>query len=132
MSSTKIIDLKPIMRPLASAFLKAAEVEGLAMIITCTFRSMEEQAELYKIGRTKPGRKVTNALPGQSSHNYGLALDGVPLYHGKPAWKTTGEELKLWNLYGELAEAAGLEWAGRWTRFREFPHVQMKNWRDYI
>ncbi|MFM8939774.1 MAG: M15 family metallopeptidase [Phenylobacterium sp.] len=25
---------------------------------------------------------------------------------------------------GELGEAMGLEWAGRWTRFREYPHFQ--------
>lgn len=37
--------------------------------LTCTHRSYDEQAELYAIGRTKPGRKVTNAKPGTSKHN---------------------------------------------------------------
>lgn len=43
------------------------------------FRSNERQAELYCLGRTLPGRIVTNAMPGQSFHNYGLAFDWAPL-----------------------------------------------------
>lgn len=41
--------------------------------ITHTLRTFEEQAELYAQGRTKPGKRVTNAKPGFSFHNYGLA-----------------------------------------------------------
>lgn len=41
------------------------------------FRTHQQQAELYAKGRTAPGPKVTWAKPGQSYHNYGLAVDIV-------------------------------------------------------
>jgi len=55
--------------------------------IVSGYRSMEEQLALYKKGRTKlevaqrvkkTGRdgSVTDAYPGESPHNYGLAIDG--------------------------------------------------------
>jgi hypothetical protein len=41
--------------------------------ITDTLRTFQEQEMLYANGRTKPGKIVTKAKPGQSYHNYGLA-----------------------------------------------------------
>lgn len=38
-------------------------------------RTMAEQAALYFQGRTAPGKIVTNARPGMSLHNYGIAVD---------------------------------------------------------
>jgi peptidoglycan LD-endopeptidase CwlK len=131
MASKSIDDLQPVMQPHARAFEAACRVAGLPVLIYCTLRSIDEQATLYAQGRTTPGRIVTNAKPGSSAHNFGLALDAVPLLAGKPAWKTTGQELLLWNQYGACARLAGLEWAGDWTRMREFPHVQMPSWRSY-
>ena len=40
---------------------------------------MEEQAALFAIGRTAPGKIVTKARPGESYHNHGLAFDWAPL-----------------------------------------------------
>jgi len=59
---------------------------GLQGTIVSGYRSMEEQAVLYRKGRTpaevaarvsKQGRDgaVTDAPPGSSAHNYGLAID---------------------------------------------------------
>jgi peptidoglycan L-alanyl-D-glutamate endopeptidase CwlK len=130
-SSRKLTDLHPLMQPLVVDFLARAELEGIDLLVTCTYRSDEEQEKLYAIGRTKPGRRVTNAPPGRSMHNFrfcgkpaSLAVDVVPLRAGKPVWGTTGADLALWQKVGQLGEAAGLEWAGRWKRFREFPHFQ--------
>lgn len=55
--------------------------KGLRCRITDTFRSPEEQSELYKFGRTifyRNGHrigKVTNAKEFESFHNFGLGLD---------------------------------------------------------
>ncbi len=38
-----------------------------------TLRTYKEQNDLYALGRTKPGKKVTNAPGGRSYHNFGLA-----------------------------------------------------------
>ena len=117
------------MRARAAAWLKACTTEGLDVLVYCTLRSMQEQAELYAQGRSKPGRIVTYAKPGQSAHNYGLALDFCPLLAGKPVWSAAS---LLWKRPIALAEDAGLESASRWTRFIEYPHLQVPDWRSYI
>lgn len=40
-------------------------------------RTKKEQDDLYKQGRSKPGKKVTWVRGGYSYHNYGLAIDIV-------------------------------------------------------
>lgn len=124
MPSRDLYDLHPTVRAKATAHLMACEAHGIDLLVTCTYRSVAEQDALYAQGRTKPGKKVTNAKGGQSFHNYRLAYDVVPLRNGKPVWGTSGEDGKLWQRVGELGEGAGLEWAGRWTKFKEFPHFQ--------
>jgi len=63
-----------------------ADFLGYSGVIVSAFRSSEEQAVLYAKGRTlqeirdrvkKLGRggTVTDAPPGSSAHNYGLAID---------------------------------------------------------
>jgi peptidoglycan L-alanyl-D-glutamate endopeptidase CwlK len=54
--------------------------KGVRLRLSYTFRTHEEQEALYAQGRTKPGKRVTNAKGGQSIHNYGLAFDIVILY----------------------------------------------------
>ena len=127
MPSRDLYDLHPTVRAKASAHLMACEDNDIQLLVTSTYRSIAEQDALYAQGRTKPGKKVTNAKGGQSFHNYRLAYDVVPLRNGKPVWGTTGADGKLWQRVGELGEGAGLEWAGRWTKFREFPHFQFTN-----
>jgi peptidoglycan L-alanyl-D-glutamate endopeptidase CwlK len=40
---------------------------------------------------------------------------------GKPRWDVKDA---VWQEVGRLGKAAGLEWAGDWKRFREYPHFQ--------
>lgn len=127
MASRSLDDLDPRFRQRFVDWKAACDAEGIDVLITCTLRSNAEQNALYAIGRTKPGRKVTNAQAGQSAHNYGLALDFVPLENGKPAW---ADSHPAWRKAGNLAVAHGLEWAGNWTTFREYPHIQVPNWKD--
>jgi peptidoglycan L-alanyl-D-glutamate endopeptidase CwlK len=93
------------------------------VLVYCTLRTAEEQAELYARGRTKPGPKVTMAAPWQSWHQYGRAVDAVPLVHGKPLWRYDGMRYE-WQVFADEARAAGLEWSGDWKRFKEYVHVQ--------
>jgi peptidoglycan L-alanyl-D-glutamate endopeptidase CwlK len=104
--------------------MEMCTAEGIDVLITCTYRSAQEQDELYAQGRTKPGRIVTKARGGQSYHQYRVAYDVVPLRNGKPVWGTRDADGALWQRVGELGEKAGLEWAGRWVRMKEFPHFQ--------
>lgn len=123
-SSRDISELRPPVQVLAKDFLARCKAAGIDILVTCTYRDAEEQDRLYAIGRTTPGKKVTNAKAGQSFHNFRCAFDCVPLRHGKPVWGTAGADGELWNRVGEIGVACGLEWAGKWTRFREYPHFQ--------
>jgi peptidoglycan L-alanyl-D-glutamate endopeptidase CwlK len=95
-------------------------------------RPNQEQDELYKIGRSLPGKIVTNARAGESAHNpdkdgKAHAYDCVPLIGGKPMWDANHPS---WRIVGECAEEAGLVWSGRWTgKLKEVAHMQNANWR---
>jgi peptidoglycan L-alanyl-D-glutamate endopeptidase CwlK len=105
---------------MAREFIAKCAADGIDVIITSTYRDAESQAALYAQGRTAPGKRVTNAKAGQSYHNYRCAFDFVPIVNGKAAWNDSA----LFERCGKIAESVGLEWAGRWTRFREAAHCQ--------
>lgn len=122
-SSRNLYDLHPVVAAHATTFIARAELElDCKLLVTCTFRDGEAQDELYARGRTKPGPVVTNAKAGESAHNYGLALDIVPLVAGKPLWDSSDP---IWQELGRLGKECGFEWAGDWRTFREYPHFQM-------
>ena len=123
MASRSLDDLNPPTRNLANAFEAACKDAGMDVLIYCTYRPDSEQDELYAIGRTKPGNKVTNARGGESWHNWHSAFDFVPTIGGKPQWGDS----KLYLKCGIIAESVGLEWAGRWTgSLKETAHCQYR------
>ena len=77
MSSRQLKDLHPKLAVIASKFLDALDNAGLDILVTCTYRSGDEQDTLYAQGRTAPGNIVTRARAGQSDHNF--TIDGVPV-----------------------------------------------------
>lgn len=128
MASRRLEDLAQPVQSAAQGLLKAAALRGFDVLIYCTLRSNAEQAALYASGRTVAGPLLTNAKPGSSMHNpdasgKAWAFDAVPMVAGKPQW-SNDEALET---MGELGEAAGLEWAGRWRgSLRERAHFQIK------
>ena len=120
MASRSLDDLDPHAKSRCSAWLELCRMEGIDVLVYCTYRSSEEQNELYKIGRSLPGKIVTCALGGQSYHQYRCAWDAVPLIAGKPAWSNS----KLYKRMGELAGQLGIDWAGLWISFKETAHFQ--------
>lgn len=123
-ASGDIAALHPIVAAKARAFLESCKAQGIELLVTSTYRDNESQDALYAQGRSRPGKKVTNARGGQSFHNWRVAFDVVPLRLGKPVWGTAGEDGRLWQRIGAVGKAHGLEWAGDWKRFREYPHFQ--------
>lgn len=119
MPSRKLEDLHPIVATKAKQFIELAEAEGIEILVTSTLRTFEEQAELFAIGRTKPGKKVTNAKPGESWHNFGLAFDVVPLVNGKAIWDSP-----FWGRIGTLGKQVGLRWGGDFRTFKDKPHFE--------
>lgn len=81
LSLERINTLHPKLRAEAAAIYTEAnnKLGKTRLRFSHTFRSIQEQNELYAKGRTKKGPIVTNAKGGQSYHNYGLAVDIVLL-----------------------------------------------------
>ena len=53
MASRKIEDLHPKLQPLALAFKRACRDRGVDVLIYMTYRSCQEQNDLYQQGRTQ-------------------------------------------------------------------------------
>jgi peptidoglycan L-alanyl-D-glutamate endopeptidase CwlK len=119
-NSHEITYLHPKVAAMCRKFIRRCASEGIEVIIISTFRDFECQDALYARGRTAPGRIVTNARAGQSYHNFRVAFDFVPVVNGKAQWMDD----ELFDKCGEIAESVGLEWAGRWTKFKEKDHCQ--------
>jgi peptidoglycan L-alanyl-D-glutamate endopeptidase CwlK len=42
------------------------------------------------------------------------------LVNGKAVW----DDQTIWKQVGEIGKSCGLEWAGDWKTFKEYPHFQ--------
>lgn len=111
-NSRNIDDLLPEVAAKCRAFLEKCAAAGLTVKITSTYRDYAEQAEIYAQGRSKPGKIVTYARPGDSWHNHRRAFDFVVINNGRMDWNDTksfkkaqgiGKECGLEPLNFELA-----------------------------
>jgi hypothetical protein len=119
-TNNRIEMLDPRVKEPAANFINKVQSDlGIKLRIVQGFRSISEQNDLYSIGRTTPGLKVTNARGGQSFHNYGLAIDVVIMKNGKPDWS------KLPDDAVKIGIKFGFEWGGNWSSFKDYPHFQM-------
>jgi peptidoglycan L-alanyl-D-glutamate endopeptidase CwlK len=114
------------MKNLLNGVMKAT---GHEIMVMSEYRSNEDQLEEFKKGRefingkwvvVDESKVVTNAGPGESFHNWRCAFDVAFVKDGQPDW---GEE-HPWTMLGEIGEAIGLEWGGRWKSFPDRPHFQ--------
>ena len=119
-NSRSLDDLLPVVKVKVQQFLDKAKAEGIDLLVTSTYRDNESQNVLYAQGRTTGGTKVTNAKAGQSFHNWRCAVDVVPIVNGKAVWN----DVNTWARVGVIGKSVGLEWAGDWKKFKEFPHFQ--------
>ena len=76
-------------------------------------------AGLYEIGEVEARTVCTNTL--RSNHMSGRAVDFVPVKDGKLWWNAPKE---VWEVMGEIGEACGLKWGGRWKDFPDSPHFE--------
>jgi peptidoglycan L-alanyl-D-glutamate endopeptidase CwlK len=114
--------------------------QGIRIAVTSGYRSLEEQAEKYGQGRKSyiyDGKeygdprspKVSNAKPGTSFHNFGLAFD-VTVFdiNKKPLFNDYAAYVKV----GKIGQELGLTWGADWDgdgdlkdeKFTDLPHFQ--------
>lgn len=103
---------------------------------TRTYSTIQEQNDLYSIGRTKPGKKVTNAKAWESIHNYGLAFDIVLVIdiNNDGTFETASFKVDdNWKLVAKYFKSKGWEWGNDWAKFKDAPHFQKTfglRWQD--
>ena len=135
MASRDTADLNEI---LTDAYKKAC-AEYLALypdkpqpFLTCTYRSNNEQTEVYSIGRTKKGKKVTNAQAGESPHNYkpSAAFDIAFITVGKKLDWSAGNFKLFADIILKIQPL--VFWGGNFQSIPDAPHFELKDWRKYV
>jgi len=116
----RITTLHPKVLPRVKEFINEAFKQGYKLRVTSGFRSYNEQTVLYSQGRTAAGNIVTNAKAGESSHNFGTAIDVVEIKDGKALWTNPN-----WNKIAQIAKQFGFSWGGDWVSFKDMPHFEM-------
>ena len=123
--SYKVFDgLQPDFKEKVIRWYEECREEGIKILVYCGYRSNEDQEKLYKQGRSTKGKKITNARAGQSFHNYGRAIDFVPVKSGESSWDDTASYIKAQRIGKEFGLRA-ISW--------ELPHLEdgsFKNWRE--
>jgi peptidoglycan L-alanyl-D-glutamate endopeptidase CwlK len=130
-SIDKLNLLHPKLRDLAISCYNqavAATPVGVHPYVVATYRTFEESAALYAQGRTTPGQIVTNAQPGQSYHNYGLAVDFGLIINGQVSYDVDANWMTVVNIF----DANGFNWGGNFPDgFHDNPHLENKMGTDW-
>jgi hypothetical protein len=107
--------LHPYFRDKVIELINRCERRGIHLAIVESYRTHAKQSE-YK----NMGRKYTRSGAGKSKHQYGLAIDVVPLVNGEPQWNNK----HLWRRIGVIGEQLGLRWGGRWRSLYDPGHFE--------
>lgn len=101
---------------------------GHAMFVVQGVRTAAQQKALYAQGRTAPGRIVTMKDGVVHKSNHQPWTDG--LGHAVDCAFLGPDPFSLshpWETYGQLVEAQGLTWGGRWTTPHDLPHAELRS-----
>jgi len=99
--------LHPYFRDKISQLIKICKTKGIELTVVETYRTHAKQHE-YKT----MGKKYTSSGAGRSKHQYGLAVDVVPIIDSAAVW----DNIALWRKVGAAGEKLGLRWGGRWRK----------------
>lgn len=102
---TDLNALHPYFRDRIIALIETCKAKGIELAIVESYRTPSKQHE-YKT----MGKKYTSSGAGKSKHQYGLAIDVVPIVDSAAVW----DNAALWRKIGVVGEKLGLRWGGRW------------------
>lgn len=149
-NTNKILSFKmnPILAKRTAETINEFEKKGRYFIVSDGYRSYVHQAAIYAQGReslesvnskrkiaglypikSADNKRVTNAKPGFSHHNFGLAVD---IYEVERSTESPNKASKLYfdnwrfkDFYEEMNEGGrGFKWG---ASFQDFPHI----WIDF-
>ena len=107
--------LHPYFRDKVEELIRRCNKVGISLAVVETYRTPSKQAEYFAMGK-----KYTKTTGGKSRHQYGLAVDVVPIINSVAVWNNH----KLWNKIGIIGERLGLRWGGRWRILYDPGHFE--------
>jgi len=129
-SIERIKTLHPKLRGEVTTIVENIYKRGVPVRVVYGIRTFAEQELLYSQGRTRPGGIVTNAKPGLSYHQYGLAIDLCLLTEGgkNVSWdiKVDNDKDKTpdWMEMVEEFKKFGWIWGGDFKSIKDYPHFE--------
>ncbi|MBL7856531.1 MAG: M15 family metallopeptidase [Cyclobacteriaceae bacterium] len=102
---TEVNALHPYFRDRILELIRTCRAKGIELAIVETYRTHAKQHEYQSMGK-----KYTRSGAGKSKHQYGLAIDVVPIVDSVAVW----DNKMLWQRIGIVGEKLGLRWGGRW------------------
>jgi hypothetical protein len=97
--------LHPYFRDKVMELIAICKSKGIELAVVETYRTVAKQNEYKTLGKI-----YTRNVGGRSKHQYGLAVDVVPVIDSVPSWHNEG----VWKKVGLAGEKLGLRWGGRW------------------
>jgi hypothetical protein len=97
--------LHPYFRDKIYKLIDNCRAKGISLVVVESYRTHAKQHEYFQMGR-----KYTRSTGGKSKHQYGLAVDVVPVKDSVAVW----DNVALWKKIGAEGEKLGLRWGGRW------------------
>lgn len=97
--------LHPYFRDKVIELIEVCHTKGIELAVVETYRTVAKQNEYKKLGKI-----YTRSVGGRSKHQYGLAVDVVPIIDSVASWHNEA----VWKKVGLAGEKLGLRWGGRW------------------
>ena len=107
--------LHPYFRDKVITLIALCKAKGIELAVVESYRTHSKQNEYQSMGN-----KYTRAAGGKSKHQYGLAVDVVPMIDSVAQWNN----VKLWRKVGVIGEQLGLRWGGRWRELYDPGHFE--------
>lgn len=128
-SEQRLLKVHPLLQQKIHYLASYLAGQNILIRVVQGLRNWNDQAKLYAQGRTTPGDIVTDAPPGHSMHEFGLAVDCEPSLNGVSGVYiqdgVAGSPRYL--SMRAIAEAEGLVSGSRWHHPVDWPHLQLPN-----
>ncbi|MGN7360006.1 M15 family metallopeptidase [Paenibacillus sp. SAF-054] len=130
-SAPALYNLNRAVQYAAEKLIERCYERGVEIRITWGYRTAAQQQAMYDQGRTAPSKAkgepiVTNAKPGRSNHNYGLAIDFVLIKGGYDMKADNDHDgIADWIEVVTQAKLLGFAWGGDWKSFKDYPHFEI-------
>jgi hypothetical protein len=115
---TELNSLHPYFRDQIIELIRQCKSKGIELAVVEAYRTPSKQNEYRSMGK-----KYTRSSGGYSKHQYGLAIDIVPIVDSVAVW----DNLALWKRIGITGEKLGLRWGGRWRHPYDPGHFEWTN-----